>query len=194
MFNLPLRRHPVEASLIGQLVLGYGELERAVAVLLAASIRDRQSAFRMMFRILGETARINAADAMMRHKYAEVGLQSEYAEVIGAVKFCVKVRNQFAHCHWVDDYDAGLFFANFSETAKSENSSAQNWRHVDGDLAESLLRYFEYTIYFLRFLEIEYLVRIGDWASNPLTLPKKRKRPKPYNPPEQHILPGANRK
>jgi hypothetical protein len=77
LFNLALRRHPAEATLIAQLVLGYGELERAVAVSLGATIGDRGPAFRMMFRILGETARIDAADAMMRHKYDQVGLKSE---------------------------------------------------------------------------------------------------------------------
>jgi hypothetical protein len=102
--------------------VSYSDLERAVAVLLGASIGDNRPAFRMMFRILGETARVNAADAMMQHKYCEVGLESEYAVAIGAVKFCIKIRNQFAHCHWVDDVHAGLFFANFQEAAKSNNS------------------------------------------------------------------------
>jgi hypothetical protein len=190
MFNLALRRHPAEVALIGQLVLGYGELERAVAVLLGATVGDRGPAFRMMFRILGETARIDAADAMMRHKYDQVGLKSDYAEAIGAVKFCVKARNQFAHCHWADDVYAGLFFANLRETVKSEGSVEHVWFHVDEPLAEELLSYFEYTINLLRFLEKEYLVRVRK-ALYSLEKPKRRKRPDLHNPPEQHIPPWS---
>jgi len=191
MFNSALRRHPDEASLIGQLLLGYGELERAIAVLLGESIGDRRPAFRMMFRILGETARINAADAMIRHKYCEVGLESEYADAIGAVRFCVKVRNQFGHCHWADDVHAGVFFANFQETAKSEDNPEQDWFHIDCDLAGDLLAYFEHTFKSLHFLEIEYLVRSGrgSFQSNFLLKPQKCKQPRLHNPPEQHIPP-----
>jgi hypothetical protein len=138
--------------------------------------------------ILGETARIDAADAMMRHKYDQVALASEYADAIGAVKFCVKARNQFAHCHWADDVYAGLFFANFRETVNSEDSTEHIWLHIDEVLAESLLSYFEYTIDLLQFLEKEYLVRIGRAACS-LKKPKKRKRPPLHNPPEQHISP-----
>ena len=167
MFNLALRRHPAEASLIGQLVLGYGELERAVAVLLGASIGDRRPAFRMMFSMLGETARIDAANAMMQHKYDQVGLTSEYADAIGAVKFRVKARNQFAHCHWADDVYAGLIFANFRETVKSKDSTEHVWLHIDKVITEDLLLYFEYTINLLQFLEKEYLVRTGKAAYPP---------------------------
>jgi hypothetical protein len=188
MFNLALRRHPAEACLIGQLVLGYGELERAFAVCLGASIADRRPAFRMMFRVLGETARIDAADAMMRHKYDQVGLTSEYADAIGAVKFCVKARNQFAHCHWADDVYAGLFFANFRKTVKSGDSTEHIWLHIDKVIAEDLLSYFEYTIDLLQFLEKEYLVRAGK-AAYSLEKPKKCRRPALHNPPEQHIPP-----
>jgi hypothetical protein len=188
MFNLALRRHPAEACLIGQLVLGYGELERAVAVCLGASIADRPPAFRMMFRVLGETARIDAADAMMRHKYDQVGLTSEYADAIGAVKFCVKARNQFAHCHWADDVYADLFFANLRKTVKSGDSTEHIWLHIDKVIAEDLLSYFEYTIDLLQFLEKEYLVRAGK-AAYSLEKPKKCKRPALHNPPEQHIPP-----
>ncbi|MGC2414286.1 MAG: hypothetical protein WA459_16505 [Stellaceae bacterium] len=192
MFNEPLKRHPQEASLIGQIVLGYGELERTVAVLLGASIGDRRPAFRMIFRILGETPRIDAADAMMRHKYAEVGLKSEYADAIDAVKFCLKARNQFAHCHWTGDVYAGLFFANFQKTAKLEDSTEQNWHHIDVALAKDLLAYFEYTNGLMQFLETEYLVKSGRRDRNLGSKPEKRRRPRLYNPPEQHVPPGLS--
>ena len=119
MLNPALQRHLLEARLIGQLVLAYGELEMMVAVLLGNTMGNRSPAFKMMFRIVGELARIGAADAMMRDKYSEVGLETEYAEAIAAVRFCVGVRNQFAHCHWGDDIHAGLFFTNLQEPAKA---------------------------------------------------------------------------
>ena len=39
----------------------------------------------MVFGIVGETARIAAADAMMRHKFREIGLEEEYGEVMSVV-------------------------------------------------------------------------------------------------------------
>ncbi len=97
--NPALDRYPAEAMTIGHCVLSYGELELMVALLLGNALRNRDAALRMMFRVVGESARIGAADAMMRDAYAGVGLAAEYAEAIGSVRFCIRVRNQFAHCH-----------------------------------------------------------------------------------------------
>jgi hypothetical protein len=106
------------------------------------------------------------------------------------VKFCVKARNQFAHCHWEGDVCAGLFFANFRETVKSGDCVEHVWFHVDETLMEELLSYFEYTVNLLRFLEKEYLVRVGKTRYS-LPKPQRRKRPALHNPPEQHIPPWS---
>ena len=99
---------------------------------LGQAIGDVFTAMRMMFRIVGESSRIAAADALMRAAYKKSGLGSEYADMIGAVKICVQLRNQYAHCHWGDNSETeGLFFTTLQEPARAAETFEPDWRHID---------------------------------------------------------------
>lgn len=110
-------RYPEEAALAGRIVLSYGELELLVATCLATILPLPDTANRLMFRIIGERARILAADSLMYKMYQGSGLGGEYGIAIGAVRECAKIRNQYAHCHWTDHPTAGLFFTDLQDPA-----------------------------------------------------------------------------
>lgn len=185
-----LHRHPVEAVIIGHLLLSYGEIELVLGLMLGNAMGNRDAALKMMFRVVGESARIGAADAMMRDAYFAAGLRNEYAQALGAVRFCIKTRNQFAHCYWGDDHSAGLFFTDLQGPAKASEGFDYYWYHIDGALALMLQEYFEYTLEILRFTELEFvkLTKNPD-LQNAFVRKPILKQPPLHNPPETHIPP-----
>jgi hypothetical protein len=117
--NPAIRRHPEEAAIVGRLLLSYGELELMVAECLGNALFDRAIALQAIFSIMGESARINLADALMRSRYVMWKLEGEYGLAIGAMKQCIQIRNQYAHCTWGDAEGAGLFFTNLQDGSYS---------------------------------------------------------------------------
>jgi hypothetical protein len=59
-------RHPFEGIAIGRMLLNYGEIELMVGMLLGNAIDSQDVALKTMFRILGESSRVSAADALMQ--------------------------------------------------------------------------------------------------------------------------------
>jgi hypothetical protein len=70
-----------------------------------------------MFRPRGETSRIDIADALGRHFYRDRGLGTEFEMGVSAVRYSLKIRNQYAHCVWYDDKSGKLAFVNLEEVA-----------------------------------------------------------------------------
>jgi len=57
---------------------------------------DFDAVLKAIFRVRGETARIDIADALGRHFYDDRGLATEFGMAVGAVRHCLKIRNQYA--------------------------------------------------------------------------------------------------
>jgi hypothetical protein len=134
------------------------------------------------------------ADSLMMPFYSGKKLTGEYGIVIGAVKECLKIRNQFAHCHWAyqsTKFDAGLFFSDPTDTVSSARLKFF-YRHVDVPLLEEQLAYFDYAFMGLLYLRSEYKSRMSNGKPHPMPKPKARKPPKRYNSPEKHIPPWLN--
>jgi hypothetical protein len=181
-------RNPVEGMLIGRMLLNYGEIELLVAMLLGNAIEEQNTALRMMFRIIGESSRIAAADALMRKAYKTRELEPEYADAIGAVRWCVKVRNQYAHCHWGDDPGTeGVFFTELGEPAKASEGFEYWFRHVDYALLAEQIAYFDYAGDCLSYVNFEYITRQGKIPGHTALMPSKRAPPSLHNPPALHI-------
>ena len=117
-------RCPREAAIIGRLTAGYGELEYTMAECLGATLGDKESAFRTIFRLRTESGRLEAVDALMRPVFAAAQLGSQYAQAIGAIRQCLKIRNELAHCHWADDPRNGLYALNLQTSADAAEQSA----------------------------------------------------------------------
>jgi hypothetical protein len=110
-------RFPNEAAIIARLLAGYAELEIALLHCVAVAT-DFNATLKAMFRIRGETARINVGDALGRQVYHKLGLGTDFEMAVGALRYCLKIRNQYAHCNWYDDWSGGLAFVNVEEIAK----------------------------------------------------------------------------
>jgi hypothetical protein len=110
-------RHPKEGEIIGRIVVGYGELEFELALCATWVIRDRDVAFKVMYRGRGESQRVSMADALMRPMLKEPEFKSFYEHTIADVRHCLKIRNEYAHCNWFDHPDHGLMFVALEQVA-----------------------------------------------------------------------------
>jgi len=180
-------RFPKEAAIIGRLLAGYGELEFDLCNCLAAILDEAPSivrttrAARTLFRIRGEEARIQIADSLMREKYEAAGLLAAYEETIVAMQWCRRVRNQYAHCHWVDSEATGLQFVQLDKAAKrSDPQMMLTKRSLNETLLTEQEEFFGYTDQCLSYLSKEYQKREGKIASQPWTAPQGKVPPLAY--------------
>ena len=72
-------------------------------------------AFKAMFRVRSESARLQIANGLIAGPIAELGLASQYADAIGAARHCRNIRNQYAHCHWSNYENGNLFFVSLEK-------------------------------------------------------------------------------
>ena len=170
-----------EAAIIGRLLAGYGELEFQLCTCLSLGLGDEDTGVRVMFRLRSERGRLDVADALMRGPYAEAALETEYAEAIGAARGCLKLRNQYAHRHWVATR-TGLWFTNLEDAATSSSGALPRLplRRLSVELLRDQEAYFAYAMDCLLFLEGELKVRRRQIPSSPFEMPPKMQRPAQY--------------
>ncbi len=177
---------PEEGATIGRLLAGYGELELHLCNCVGEIKNDITMVFKVMFRPRGETQRIDVADAIGRQPFQTIKRDTEFAMAIGAMRYCLKIRNQFAHCHWVDNHGRCLGFVELEEKAKNNDPSILIWQTPSHDLDVQTLAnhetYFCYTRDLLIFLTHEARVQAGSVPKNPHTKPKQVKQPPLYKP------------
>jgi hypothetical protein len=185
------RRHPEEAAIIGRLVAGYGELEFIYANCLAVVMPPSNSAMRSYFSIRGEAIRLDLARNLMQNAFAVVGLEDKCLSTYSDMKFCHKVRNAYAHCHWADHTSAGLFYVNLESTADRTGYFYRNHKylHVDVKQLERVEDFFWNTFNRGQHLMMEYRVKTGQSRDNPFEWPKGTTRPNLHNSTETHPSP-----
>ena len=110
-------RYPQEAAIIGRLLAGYGELEFELYHCVAGITGDFDTVFKVMFRPRGETQRIDIADSMGRTRFRDVDLGDRFSEAVSDMRYCRKIRNQYAHCTWHNDYSGRFGFVQLEEIA-----------------------------------------------------------------------------
>jgi hypothetical protein len=111
---------PREMAVIGRLLVDYGELELDLmnCVQVARSF-DLNATLKAMFRVRGETNRIDIADGLGRTVYVAVNLEAEFDSMIAAMKHCLRIRNKYAHAYWHDpDMGKNLCYVSVEELAK----------------------------------------------------------------------------
>jgi hypothetical protein len=185
-----LHRFPDEAARIGRIVAAFGELEFILAECLGEVLSDRDTALRTIFRLASSRARIDTLDALLRPAYEKIGRKSEYVDMLGAVRHCQRIRNQYAHSHYGDQLRFGLFLTNLQDAAEKPESFEHQWRHVDVPLLDQQEHYFLYTLMCLQFLSGEYRFRSGrTGVPHGSPWPTRREPPPLHNPPSQHVPP-----
>ena len=187
---------PQEREIIGRLLIAYGELEWALAACVREAMDSKMNeAVRILFRVQGEGARIEVADAISRPAYAKIGLGGQWGNAYGAAKHCKKIRNQYAHCHWRRIEHGALRFINLDVDVKSEAGTVllADAIPIDLDLLKRQEDYFKYALDCLYFLQEEYKKRAWRSSSHYLIAPKSIPAPPLYNPvsQENHTLPDT---
>jgi hypothetical protein len=160
----------VEAEVIGRLVVGYGELEVDLCNCIAMGINDLDKTVKAMFRHRSETKRIKIAETLGRNAYAILGLGDYFDEAITGMRYCVQIRNQYAHRNYYEDSEK-LAFVNLEELAKREETindfSSLTIMRVSLTLLEEQERYFVYIRATLGYLNYEGRFRSGKIKGNP---------------------------
>lgn len=175
--------YPNEALLVGKLLAGYATLE--IDLMNCVAVRtDIDITLKVMFRDRGETRRINVADALGRQRYIDWGLGTEFAMAVGAMRYCLRLRNQYAHCNWYDDKSGKLAFVNLEELAE-ENDLVVDLRsltvhHVDEPLLREQYAFLQHASNCLVWVNYEGRFKDGSIAV-------RRPKPAQMRQPDLHL-------
>lgn len=171
-----------EQNLIGQMLMAYGEFEFFVAGLLGYAIEGGNDiAGRLFFRVHGEGARLDVADAILRPFFKKSGLHGQWSNTIGALRYCKDIRNQYAHCNWIEK--SGLLqFVNMDRDAASpEGDLILQLYPTDLALLKRQFEYFAYTNFWLFFLNCKCRRAAGDTKAPDPPAPKSIPQPPKNN-------------
>ena len=145
------QRFPNEAAILGRFIPAYGEMEFIFAWCAGHVMGDNNIALKLAFRLRSESNRFDACDALIREPAFSLGLEKQYLDTFNALRWCRKIRNQYAHCHWQEHHREGLFFIDLEPAAKEHGGFQYDWKHVDLALLEDQQAYFVYGLECLNF-------------------------------------------
>jgi hypothetical protein len=83
---------------------------------------DLNTVLKAMYGKRGANARIDEAEKLGVTSYSALGLAGDFGTAISAFRYCLKIRNQFAHWIWWDDLTGQVAFADLEELAKQKKS------------------------------------------------------------------------
>jgi hypothetical protein len=177
---------PQEREILGTILIAYGEIEWALTVCLQQALNITASeSTRILFRVKGESARIEVVDAIARPAFIKAQLGGQSGNAVGAARHCKKIRNQYAHCHWRKLDDGFLRFLNLDDEAEAaEGPLFVEAIHLNLDLLKLQRSYFIYALDWLYYLEEEYKKRAGRSTSHNQTEPTVIPAPPLYNRPK----------
>lgn len=137
-----------EVTAVGRILAEYNNLEIGLLHCVQMGTGNFDRTFKTMFRVRGETARINAARDLGRIAYLGLGLEADFETAIDAIRHALKIRNQYAHWTWWDDHSGQLAIANLEDLAKDtaiiNDFAGLCIFHVDMPLLEAQQEFFVY--------------------------------------------------
>lgn len=188
--SLMLWQRPEEQREIGKILTSYGDIEYQLSQCVGAVTDDDNTAVRCLFRLRGGNLRIQIADALIRPAYKAVGLKDQYETALGAARYSTKIRNQYAHCHFISFEKAGLYFTDLEKAAStSEGDLRYSAQHIDLPLLKLQSAYVIYSFDWFYHLQGEYRLRAGKISIHNAEAPKIIDKPPLHNPIEEHPLP-----
>jgi hypothetical protein len=181
----PFSKFSKEGDTIGRLLAGYSNIEVSLFHAVHVATGDFDAALKKMFGIRSESKRIKAAEKLGLPEYQRLKLATDFEKALRVMRYCLKIRNQYAHWVWWDDNTGKLAFANVEDLTKYKRKVKDfgklKARHVDAALLKAQEAYFVYADELLlwvnyegRFIE----AKLGNAKQNPLNKPKGVKRPK----------------
>jgi hypothetical protein len=188
--SVMLANFPEESKIVGSILTWYGDMEYQLMRCVGSVLDNNQAAIRCMFRLRGGNVRIQVADAIIRPSFNANGLKDQYESALGAIRGSTSIRNQYAHCHWLDGKKEGLFFTDLEKAAKSaEGDLSFGMRHIDLPLLKLQLGYVLYATQWTWYLHHEYRLRVGKSSIRTHVVPKIIPVPPLHNPIEKHPRP-----
>lgn len=188
--NPAFDQYPNEAALIGRMVTSFSELELTFGMIAGTALGIQSLALRSLYRGRSTSGRIELSDVFIRHLIHESGLVPDYEEALGAMRHCLKIRNNYAHCQWSPGLN-GLFFANLEEAASRPSGFEMDQKHVDLMLLTEQETYFDYTRSFLLYFgdQVHHAITqaAGHGSAPGVLKPPKKARPNLHNLASQHI-------
>jgi hypothetical protein len=170
-----------EREIIGRLLVGYGEMELDLCNCVSMGIDDLDMTLKAMFRARGETSRIDIAEAMGQKVYTSLGLGTAFHDAIDAMRFCLKMRNRYAHSHFYDNNSGKLAMVSLEEIAKKRAVIKDLRGLTTKYLTETMLQlqeqYFVYTRACLEFVNYEGRFLREKLAERIFEMPQKLQRP-----------------
>ena len=162
-------------AVIGRLIMGYGEIELGMLLCVDRVLVDQFSAFRALYRMRSEVNRIEISDAILYPILSDTDLAGYYGTLIGDVRLCKDIRNQYAHSHWIANRaKTKLAFTEFEPVAKSSTSQEFTFYPITLELLDRQEAFFIYCI--------DALYYLGSEMSELLEREDERKHPKPRRP------------
>jgi hypothetical protein len=164
-------------AVIGRLLIDYGELELDLMnCIQVARQLDLNSTLKSMFRVRGETNRVDIADALGRVPYVTRGLAAEFDAMIAALRHCLRIRNKYAHAYWHDPAQGTqLCYVSLEELAKEDDEVRDlgnlTFFFIDEPLLLQQEQFFEYTRDLITHLNYEGRLRAGALRDHPYPLP-----------------------
>ena len=164
-----------EQKLIGEMLLGYGELEFVMLDILNAVMRNAQTAVRTLYQIRSETHRLNVVEAIVTPWFEKLNLGGQLREGMNAANHCKNIRNQYAHCTYIADGSV-LRFANLETTAKGKGEQCQVVASpISLELLKKQRSYFDYADQMLLWLDYTYRTKNGRPVAVDQPIPKPRR-------------------
>jgi hypothetical protein len=189
--NPAFQRHSAEASLIGRIVVHFGEIEVSFCQNNSIALDMHVPLMKALYSLKATSSRIDFVDGLIRNLYLGLELEREYDISISMLRYCLRIRNLFAHCNWADspnDIVAGLFYADLQDSAKTSDLM-HDWKHVDVALLQRHEDYFAETMEWLSFLHHEIAVKQQKLTAHVWPRPSELAQPPLHNPASQHIPP-----
>ena len=173
-----------EGVIIGRLLAEYADLELNLFHCVNMARDDFDTVYKAMFKIRGETRRIDMADIFGRQHYHKLGIGNQFKIAISSIRYCLKIRNQYSHCNWWDDYSGNLAFANLEEIAENNSIVTDlkdlTVRHIDTKCLVHQELFFEYTDKFLTWVNFEGRRLAGKLSTPSQQAPKQLMQPPLY--------------
>lgn len=165
-----------EASLLGAMVIGYGELDLTFANMAGIALGERYAVLEACHSVRSESARLKIADALAASALQKHELKVPYEIAHRGMRFCLKLRNQYAHAQWGDLKVGYLSFTN-AEDAFKRPLTKTKWKKISIELLKEQEAFFENTRKWLIYLEIT-LENIAAGQPKRVNRPEKVRQPK----------------
>lgn len=175
-------KFPAELAAVGRLLAGYADLEISLLhCVQMAKGGDLDTVLKAMFGKRGETQRIKTAAKLGGSAYDSLGLGDRFRDVINDMRFCLSIRNCYAHSLWHDANIGYICFVNLEEAAQDPGKVTDllglTIRYVDLTILTRQEEFLDFVDQSISFLNYEGRRLRGDLVDNPVPCPMPQPRP-----------------